>query len=274
MKIMIFGANGMLGNDLVHSFKDYDAYAFGKKDIDITNKELVAEKIATIKPEFVINAAAYTHVDKAESDKESVLAVNAEGVKNIASACRKNNSILIHFSTDYVFDGSKNGYKENDKQNPINVYGYSKYAGEKYLKQIGSRYYLIRTSWLYGLRGRNFVYAILDLARNQEEIEVVNDQFGSPTYSKDLSEAVKYIIERKPEFGIYHRTNDGICTWFDFARKIIEIKNLKTRIKPMTSAKLDRTAKRPRCSVLINTKLPKLRSWEIALKDFITNELK
>ena len=273
MKVVVLGANGMLGHDLVNTFKNYELCSFSKKELDITNKALVNKKIKSIKPVFVINAAAYTDVDGSESNLDLAYAVNAEGVKNIADSCKKNNCIVIHISSDYVFDGNKNGYKEDDKPNPMNIYGRSKYMGEKYLKQVNPQHYLIRTSWLYGLKGKNFVYAILDLAKKQKEIEVVDDQSGSPTCTKDLSWSIKYIVDRKPDFGIYHRTNNGICTWFDFAKKIIELKNLKVKIKPITSNRLKRAAKRPRCSVLINTKLPKLRHWEEALKDFLCGEI-
>lgn len=269
MKVIILGANGMLGADLARAFKDHEVHAFSKEEIDITDKNLLSGKISKIKPEFVVNSAAYTRVDKAESYKDSAFAVNAKGVKNIAESCKKNNSILIHFSTDYVFDGNKNGYIEDDEPNPINLYGQSKYAGEKYLKRVNPKHYLIRTSWLYGLKGRNFVYAILEQAKRQKEIEVVNDQRGSPTYTKDLAEAVINVAEKKPVFGTYHLTNDGVCTWFDIAKKIIELKNLKAKIKPITSDQLNRIAKRPKCSILINTKLPKLRQWEEALKEFL-----
>lgn len=270
MKIVILGANGMLGRYLVHTFKDYQVYGFGKKDLDITNKKLLNKKIKDIKPKYVINAAAYTNVDKSESNPEFAFAVNAEGVKNIATSCKKNNTILIHISSDYVFDGKKNGYKEDDKPKPLNVYGMSKYLGEKYLKSINPSHYLIRASWLYGAGGKNFVDTILRLAKINKVLKVVNDQIGSPTYAKDLAEAIKKFTENKFDFGTYHRTNDGYCTWFELTKKIVEIKNLKNEVKPISSKQLKRAAERPRCSILINTKLPELRSWQSALKDYLS----
>lgn len=272
MKILLLGAKGMLGNYMAKEFGNYELCACDKDDVDITSKEEISKKMNNIKPDFVVNAAAYTDVDGAESNQKLAFEVNAEGVKNLAICCKKNDSILVHVSTDYVFDGSRDTYDEDAKPKPINVYGRSKYAGEKYLKLINPPYYLIRTSWLYGSSGKNFVYAILDLAKKQKEISVVNDQRGSPTYARDLAESIRYIVEKKPAFGIYHRTNDGVCTWFDFARKIIEFKKLKVKIKPMTSDKLDRAAKRPKSSVLLNTKLPKLRHWEEALKEFLDGD--
>src|SRR3989338_10211532 len=216
MKILILGEKGMLGNYLTREFKNYELYACGKDDINITDKKEVSEKIVEIKPDFVINAAAYTDVDGAESNQKLAFEVNAEGVKNLAICCKKNDSVLVHVSTDYVFDGIRDDYDEDAKPKPINVYGKSKYAGEKYLKLINPPYYLVRASWLYGSNGKNFVYAILDLAKKQKEISVVNDQRGTPTYARDLAAAIRCIIEQEPDFGIYHRTNDGVCTWFDF----------------------------------------------------------
>lgn len=272
MKIILLGAKGMLGNCLAKEFGNYELYACGKDDVDITDKKKVFKKIDGIKPDFVVNSAAYTDVDGAESNQKSAFEVNAEGVKNLAISCKKNSCTLVHISTDYVFDGSRDAYDEDAKPKPINVYGKSKYEGEKYLKLINPQHYLVRTSWLYGSNGKNFVYAILDLAKKQKEISVVNDQRGAPTYARDLAAAIKDIIEQGPDFGIYHRTNDGVCTWFDFARRIVEFKKLRVKIRPMTSDKLDRAAKRPKSSVLLNTKLPKLRHWEEALKEFLDGD--
>jgi len=272
MKIVVLGAKGMLGHDLVNTFKNDELYPFDVEEIDITDKNIVNKRIKSINPQFVVNAAAYTDVDGCESNLDLAYSVNADGVRNIAESCKKNNCILVHISTDYVFDGNKNGYREDDNPNPINSYGKSKYLGEKYLQQTTKRYYLIRTSWLYGKNGKNFVNTILNLAKNKKEIEVVNDQKGNPTYSKDLSESIKNIINKKPALGIYHVTNSGVCTWFDFAKKIVEIKDLKVDIMPISSDKLKRDAKRPNFSVLINTKLPNSRSWELALKDFLNEK--
>jgi len=269
MKIIIVGANGMLGHDLVNTFKNYSTYSFNKEELDITKKELLYKKLKIIKPELVINAAAYTDVDGAESNSDLAYEVNAEGVKNLANSCKKNNSILVHISTDYVFDGNKNGYEENEEPNPINIYGKSKYMGEKYLKYVNPRYYLIRTSWLYGNKGKNFVDTILNLAKQKKELKVVNDQFGRSTYTKDLTNKIKEIVETKKPFGIYHITNSGTCTWFQFAKKIVEFAKLESKVKPITSKQLDRAAKRPKYSVLINTKLSPLRHWHYALKDYM-----
>ncbi|MBI2135158.1 dTDP-4-dehydrorhamnose reductase [Candidatus Woesearchaeota archaeon] len=272
MKIVILGTNGMLGKDIAEAFSNFDVYPFDKRELDITNARLLDMKLKAIKPDFVINAAGYTDVDGCETNKELAYNVNANGVKNIAVSCSKYGSTLIHISSDYVFDGEKDGYSEHANPSPINIYGDSKYKGELYLMDASKRYYLIRTSWLFGKNGRNFVDTILRLSKTKTQLEVVNDQRGSPTYTKDLSIAIKNMINNNPEFGIYHLTNSGVCTWFEFAKEIIKIKGLKVDIEPISSEKLNRPAKRPKCSVLINNKLPKLRNWKEAVKDYLANE--
>ena len=267
-KIVILGANGMLGTALVKTFKYHDVYAFNKIQVDITNKKTVFDKVSKIKPSIVINSAAYTDVDGCEKNKRHAFNVNGNAVKIIAEVCKKNNASMLHISTDYVFDGKKKAYKENDKINPVNIYGKSKALGEKYLIGTLSNYYLIRTSWLFGKHGKNFVDTILKFAKEKKELKVVNDQFGRPTYTKDLAKKIKEVIEKKP-FGIYHITNNGTCTWFQFAKKIIEFAKLNTKIKPMTSKQLDRAAKRPKYSVLLNIKLSPLRHWQLALQDYL-----
>lgn len=269
-RIIVFGARGMLGTDLVKTFKYYDVYAFNKIQVDITNKKNVFDKINKIKPCIVINSAAYTDVDGCEKNKRHAFNVNGKAVKVIAEACKKNNTPLLHISTDYVFDGKKKGYKENDKTNPINIYGKSKELGEKCLTETLDRHYLIRTSWLFGKYGRNFADTILRLAKGKRELRIVNDQFGRPTYTKDLSKKIKEIVETKKPFGIYHITNSGTCTWFQFAKKVIKFAKLNTQLKQITSEELNRPARRPKYSVLLNTKLSPLRHWHSALKDYIS----
>lgn len=272
MKVIILGKNGMLGHDLVNVFKSDELYAFDKHELDITDKRLISDKINEIEPDLIINAAAYTNVDECEHSKELAFKVNANGVKNIAESCNGRNCIVMHISTDYVFSGRKNGYEENDKPDPINVYGRSKHLGEKNLRNLAKNYYIIRTSWLFGKNGKNFVDAILNLAKHNKKIDVVNDQRGNPTYTVDLAKSLRRLIELKPQFGIYHLTNEGVCTWFQFAKKIVQLKKLNVEIKPITSDKLKRAAKRPKYSVLINIKLPqlRLRRWEYALKDYLS----
>ncbi len=273
-RIMMLGADGMLGTSLKKTFNNSDIHTFNKSQLDITNKESVFEKISQLKPSIVINLAAYTDVDGSESNKQLAFNVNGEGVRFVAEACRKNNASLMHISTDYVFDGSKESYSEDDKTNPINVYGKSKELGEKYLMETLNEYYLVRASWMFGDNGKNFVDTIVQLAKEKKELRVVDDQHGRPTYTDDLSKQVKNIIEAKNPFGIYHITNSNTCTWFDFAAKIVEIAGIDCYVKPMPSSELGRPAKRPRYSVLENNKLPPLRSWQLALKEYMEKKWK
>jgi dTDP-4-dehydrorhamnose reductase len=269
MKVLILGSNGMLGYALRKVFKN--AVCPSKKELDITNKNRVIKKLSQIKPEFVINAAAYTNVEGCEKNKSIAFKTNSEAVKYLAEACKKSGSVLVHISTDYVFDGkSKTGYKENSKKNPINTYGKSKAKGEYYIIKLLKKFYIIRTSWLFGLNGKNFVNKIIEFGKRQNVLDVVNDQEGCPTYTKDLAVIIKKIIIDKKPYGIYHVTNKGTCTWFDFARKIKKYTGLKARINPTKSDKIKRLAKRPKNSVLINTKLNyEIRNWQAALKHYV-----
>lgn len=261
----------MLGHELADVFRDgNELVLWDRKQIDISNKEDVMKKIGDLCPDIVINAAAYTAVDKAESDKDSVYKVNSCAVGFLATACEEIKALFVHFSTDYVFDGENhNGYKENHPYNPINVYGKSKALGEKMILDISSKYYIIRTSWLFGKYGKNFIETMLNLAKERKDIKVVNDQFGGPTYAKDLAVEVKRLIESRNPYGIYHRTNSETCSWYDFAVKIFEFSNLNTKIKPVKSEEFPTPAKRPTYSALVNTKLPPMRKWEEALKDYL-----
>lgn len=253
---------------------NYQMYGFDKIDLDITNPVALREVFMRISPQIVLNCAGYTDVDGCEKNKDLAFKVNAEAVGEIAKNCAEKKSLLIHFSTDYVFNGEKShGYKEDDQPNPINVYGSSKLKGEEFIKESGCNHYIVRTSWLFGDNGKNFVDTIIDAGKNNAEIDVVSDQTGCPTYTSDLCKTVltRFIDVDKPLlFGIYHIVNSGNTTWFDFAKKIFELKKMTTKINPITSDKLIRPAKRPKCSMLLNTKLKtKLRSWEEALKSYL-----
>jgi dTDP-4-dehydrorhamnose reductase len=271
MKILILGHKGMLGHELVEVFKEeQELILWDREQIDITKREEVMQKIGELKPDIVINAAAYTAVDRAESEKDLAYKVNGCAVGFISTICKQINALFIHFSTDYVFDGeSHNGYKENHPYKPINMYGKSKALGEKMILDIEPRYYLIRTSWLFGKSGKNFIETMLKLAADGEKIKVVNDQFGSPTYAKDLAREVRKLIESKNPYGIYHITNSGFCNWYEFAVKIFEFSELKPDIRPVNSEEFISPAKRPTYSMLVNTKLPPMRLWEAALKDYL-----
>ena len=269
MKILITGSSGMLGSDLKNEFRDFELYPFSREALDITKKSHVQKYFRKIKPGIVINSAAYTDVDGSEINKRDALRTNAIAVRNIAMMCKKIDCSLIHYGTDYVFDGKfERGYMENDKKNPVNYYGYTKSVGEEYVKKIMRKYFIIRSSWLFGKNGKNFVQAILKKS-NEAEIKVVNDQTGSPTYTKDLARATRELALNY-DYGIYHITNKGTCTWFQFAREILKQVNSKTKIVPITSKELNRPAKRPKCSVLVNTKFKnKLPFWNAALKRYL-----
>ena len=273
MKILVLGSNGMLGTDLMKELEktSYEAIGFDRVQIDITSKKDFG-KIDEINPDIVINCAAYTRVDKAEEEKEECYNINSNGARNVATYCREKGIALVHISTDYVFDGDKEGYYENDKKNPINYYGKTKAEAENAIIKILEKYYIVRTSWLFGKSGKNFVDTISKLSKKEKEIKVVNDQIGSPTYTVDLTKGIIGIINRKERYGIYHLTNSGTCSWFDFAKEIVKIKEYKCAIIPIESENKSGKAKRPHFSTLKNTKVPKLRNWKKALKEYLDND--
>jgi dTDP-4-dehydrorhamnose reductase len=284
----------MLGSDLMQNlFPEYEVVGMDKEEIDIVSAQECRNAVQETSPDVVINAAAYTNVDDCETDKERCFAVNAEAVRNIALACQEQKIPLVHFSTDYVFDGkSKNPYKENDPCNPVNAYGESKRKGELYLQSITENYLLIRTAWLFGKRGRNFVEAILEKAEaknyiketfekkkaaatQSSTIEVVDDQVGSPTYTKDLAAAVKLLLKKNAR-GVFHITNRGTCSWHQFAVQIIKESGFEIKVIPITSDMLQRPAQRPSYSVLssqkfTNTTGKAMQPWQLALQDYLKN---
>jgi len=276
MRILVLGSKGQLGTDLMevlvpaHVVRGVDI-----DDFDITSFSDCREIIAEFGPEAVVNAAAYTNVDGCETERDLCFAVNAEGVRNIARACSDRDIKVVHFSTDYVFDGTKGKpYVEEDLCNPINVYGQSKLQSEIYLKEYAGDYLLIRTAWLYGRTGKNFVKAILDKARQEKKLRVVNDQVGSPTYSADLALAVRLLLEGN-HAGVFNVTNRGRCSWYDFAVRIIQYAQIPdVEIEAISSGMLQRQALRPAYSVLSCRKFIQetnktTRYWQVALKDFL-----
>jgi dTDP-4-dehydrorhamnose reductase len=278
VKILLLGHKGMLGNDLLLKLNmGHEVAGLDKEEIDIVSASECKAAIKDIQPEIVINAAAYTNVDGCETEKDECFAVNAEAVKNIAEACRNKNICIIHFSTDYVFDGtSKQPYKEDHQCNPINTYGASKMAGERHLRSLSDNHILIRTSWLYGAKGKNFVQTILDKAKTTKKLKVVDDQIGSPTYTKDLAAAVDLLIEQDVR-GIFHITNRGSCSWYQFAVKILQESGLDdVEVAPIKSDQLQRKAMRPAYSVLsmqkfIQTTGKTMQPWQLALQDYLKN---
>jgi len=289
MKIVILGAKGMLGKDLGRVFFDFSPHLLDKDELDITDKESVQKLFSALKPNVVINAAAYTDVDGCETNKDLATKVNGVSPGYLAEASKDVGAIFVHYSTDYVFDGTKQeGYSEDDEPGgftrqgagPINFYGESKLAGESAVHKVGGDYYIIRTSWLYGTDGKNFVETILQLAQEINNISVVNDQHGKPTFSLDLARRTKEIIEGKKDFGIYHITNEPATTWYDFAKEIIKqggeiIKKgsdpeWSVSVMSCSSTKFPRPAKRPQYSILKNTKLPLMRPWQEALREYLS----
>ncbi|MFH1112247.1 MAG: dTDP-4-dehydrorhamnose reductase [Patescibacteria group bacterium] len=286
-KILILGARGMLGTGLAqefagnnefypHTLQSVGVYLWDRGEIDVTSEKQVKDKISYLKPEVVINATGYTDVDGAEDNQEMAFKVNAEAVKFITVACEQISARLVHFSTEYVFDGTdKNGYVEESIVKPLNIYGQSKAAGEKYVLAY-SLGYLIRTSWLYGHapqkgkpRGLNFIDTVQKLATEKPEVKIVNDQFGKPTYTKDLAKSVRELLIGSYQPGIYHLVNENVCSWYDLAKEIFKLKNVKTPLSPISSSEYPTKAKRPQYAVLLNIKLPPLRNWQEALKDYL-----
>lgn len=276
MKVLVFGARGMLGKDLVPALSvKHQVLGRDIEDLNIADQQRVQKEIETLRPQVVVNAAAYTDVDGCEGKRELAFSVNAEGARNIAAGCAASNARMIHLSTDYVFDGTSSApYREEDPPNPLNVYGASKLQGERQIREVLENHLIIRTEWLFGRHGKNFVDTILRLAAQQEELRVVNDQRGAPTFTKDLSWAIEKLLEKEAK-GILHITNSGSCTWFEFARQILKEKNIDNgSIVPISSAALTRPAKRPANSVLDchrfeNLVGQKMRTWEEALKEYL-----
>ena len=271
-KVILTGSNGMLGKALAQELsRGFELHAFSKAELDITSSATIEKVLSELKPDFLVNAAAYTAVDQAETEQDLAMQLNGEAVGLLGAECKKIGAKLVHFSTDYIFNGeNEEGYLENADPNPINFYGQSKLAGEQKLRESGCAFVIIRTSWLCG-EGECFVSKMLELARRNSTLKVVADQRGCPTFTQDLAEATGKIIQQDLS-GVFHRTNDGIVTWADFAKKIFKIKKLGIQVIPVKTAEFPTSAARPANSVLLNTKLPAMRKWEEALKDFLSSD--
>ena len=267
-KILVTGANGMLGQDLCPILEDsgYEVIETDINNLDITNPEMTDNVLSEHKPDIVIHCAAYTNVDKAEEDLNSARLINSKGTENIARACAKIDATLVYISTDYVFDGTKSEpYNPTDKQNPINNYGLTKYEGEEAVKKYCKKYYIARTSWLYGHHGKNFVETMISLA-DRPELNVVDDQIGCPTWTCELANGIVKLIDTKP-YGIYHVCGSGYTSWYGFAKEIFKQSGLNVNLKPCTTDKFPRPAKRPKYSVMENDNI--CRKWQTALKNYL-----
>ena len=278
MKILITGANGMLANAVKNEFKEDELICTDVAQLDITDADAVNKYVEEVQPEYIINCAAYTAVDKAEENEELVYKINAIGPKNLAVAAKANDAVLVHISTDYVFGGDKDvseDYSEDDEKNPQAVYGTTKLAGEKFIEENCDKYYIFRTAWLYG-EGHNFVRTMIKLSKEHDEVRVVNDQHGSPTYAVDLASIIHQAIEKNIPFGIYNSTNMGYTTWYEFTKLIFSLKNTNCKVTPVTSEEFKSPAKRPKNSQMSKAKLLKygitIPTYEDALKRYLATE--
>ncbi len=283
MKILITGANGMLAKSVRKRLEGNELICTDVADLDITDEEAVLKKVSEIKPEYIINCAAYTAVDKAETAGEIVEKINADGPRNLAKAAKKNECVLVHVSTDYVFGGDldvEKDYKEDDPKNPVTAYGITKLHGEEAIEENTDKYYIFRTAWLYG-DGNNFVRTMLKLGETKDELNVVSDQHGSPTYAEDLANFIGEAIEKKIPYGVYNATNEGYTTWYDFTKAIFEYAGIICKVNPVTTEEyIDMMkitqAKRPKNSQMSKDKLKnagiEVPEWEEALKRYLKAE--
>lgn len=270
-KILVTGANGQLGKELKKispTFPQFDFLFLSREDLPIHHFEMVRQYFKTYHPQYIINCAAYTAVDRAEQEKDLAFQVNGEAVGVLAAVCKENNCHFIHISTDYVFDGTSSiPYKEIFPPHPLNTYGASKLEGEKQALQFNPDSIIIRTSWVYSEFGKNFVRTMVKLMSEKEEINVVNDQFGSPTYAADLAEAIlKIIASGNWQPGVYHYSNDGVISWYDFAVAIKGLNGYSCKINPIPTSEYPTPAKRPMYSVLDKKKIQ--NTFAIQLKDW------
>ena len=266
MKILVTGANGMLGQDLCPILEDvgYEVIETDINNLDITNAQAVAAFIKQEAPVIVIHCAAYTNVDKAEEDLKNAERINVTGTESVAKACAEAGAVMVYISTDYVFDGTKNSpYTPEDKPNPVNNYGLTKLKGEEVVKKYCEKYYIARTSWLYGHHGKNFVETMISLAKDRPELKVVDDQIGCPTWTVELANGIIKLFD-KP-YGTYHVCGSGSTSWYGFAKEIL--KNCEVKILPCTTEEFPRPARRPKYSIMDNGKI--CRNWQDALKDYM-----
>lgn len=275
MVVLVTGGNGQLGQALqfiAQNYPEITFHFFSSADLDITEKAQTENIFQSIKPDFCINAAAYTAVDKAETESETAAAINANGARNLAEVCKKHSAILIHVSTDFVFDGNKNiPYTEEDETNPQSVYGKTKRDGENEILEILPDYFILRTSWIYSQFGNNFMKTMLKLAQQRTNLSVVNDQTGTPTHAIDLAEVIiKIILSGSKNFGIYNFSNEEEASWYDFAKEIFELNGIKIDLKPIPTIDFPTPAKRPKYSVLDKSKIKQefqipINTWKEAL---------
>ena len=274
--ILVTGSTGQLGSDVVKELlkRGYSTLSPNRSELNLCSEDNIRNYILNSNCEAIVHCAAYTQVDKAEDEKDLCIKINATATKHIAKCAKILDIPMIYISTDYVFDGTKDGkYTENDETNPINIYGESKLAGEKYVQEILDKYYIVRTSWVFNINGKNFIETMLRLSKANNQLSIVNDQIGSPTYTKDLSRLLVDMLETS-KYGLYHATNKGYCSWYEFANTIFKLANINIDIKAINSNEYASRAKRPLNSKLSKDKLIEygfkpLPHWEDALKDYL-----
>ncbi len=280
-RIIIIGSHGMLGQDLVKLFeKDtgWEVFAFDRGEIDITSEDSLRKKIDEIDPSVVVNATGYNAVDKCESDEieyELAKKINGYGPGKLAKICKENDIPIVHYVSDYIFDGEKGEYAEDDKPNPISNYGRSKLLGEEEIKKNTDKYYLIRTSKLFGAPGRSamskrsFFDTMIHFSKDNSLMKIVDEEKSCFTYTPDLALETKKMIEEPVPFGVYHVINEGPCTWYEAAVELFKLAKIEVEVVPVPSSEFPRPAKRPRSSVLVNTKLKPLRNYKDALQEYL-----
>ena len=274
--ILVTGSTGQLGSDVVKELlkRGYSTLSPNRSEFNLCSEDSIRNYILNSNCEAIVHCAAYTQVDKAEDEKDLCIKINATATKHIVKCAKILDIPMIYISTDYVFDGTKDGkYTENDETNPINIYGESKLAGEKYVQEILDKYYIVRTSWVFNINGKNFIETMLRLSKANNQLSIVNDQIGSPTYTKDLSRLLVDMLETS-KYGLYHATNEGYCSWYEFADTIFKLANINIDIKAINSNEYPSRAKRPLNSKLSKDKLIEygfkpLPHWEDALKDYL-----
>lgn len=271
MKVLVTGSNGQLGYEIIKLLeeKKIDHLGTNRNSLNISDKDEVKKVIKDYNPDVIIHCAAYTSVDKAEDERKLCYATNVLGTKYISEVCKEIDAKLIYFSTDYVFDGGGDRpFEVTDIPNPINYYGQTKYEGELEVQKFVKKYFIIRISWVFGSKGNNFVKTMLRLGKEKDEISVVFDQVGSPTYTYDLAKLLLEII-KTDKFGIYHVTNDGYCSWYEFASEIFRQANIEIKLNPIKTEDYPMRAKRPKNSRLSKTNFTTLENWKFALNHYL-----
>ena len=278
MKVLVTGANGQLGYDVVKELQKQNIECYGatRKDFDIIDFEAIEKFITNYMPDVVIHCAAYTAVDKAEDEQGLCYLVNASATENIAQICKKIDAKMVYISTDYVFDGTKKDFYEvDDKPNPINVYGKTKLLGEQAVQKILNKYFIVRISWVFGEHGNNFVKTMLRLGKERKELNVVADQYGSPTYTADLAPLLIEMI-KTDKYGVYHATNEGVCSWAEFAEEIFKVVGMNVKVNHIATDKYLTKAKRPLNSRLSKERLifnfNNLELWQWALVKYLKGD--